>query len=56
MKKQQNQELSTRLEAKGAEALFGGASTNDMKRKLGAPDGRPLDDFLSTLAIKPACR
>jgi DNA-damage-inducible protein D len=52
MKKQQNQELSTRLEAKGDEALFGGANTNDMKRKLGAPDSRPLADFLSTLAIK----
>ena len=52
MKKQQIQELSTRFEAKGDEALFGGASTNDMKRKLGAPDSRPLADFLSTLAIK----
>lgn len=52
MKKQQIQELSTRFEAKGDEALFGGASTNDMKRKLGAPDGRPLADFLTTLAIK----
>jgi hypothetical protein len=51
MKKQQIQELSTRFEAKGDEALFGGASTNDMKRKLGAPDGRPLADFLITLAI-----
>ena len=51
MKKQQNQEFSTRLEAKGDQVLFG-ASINDMKRKLGAPDGRPLADFLSTLAIK----
>lgn len=38
--------------SKGDQALFGGASTNDMKRKLGAPDSRPLADFLSTLAIK----
>jgi len=40
------------IRSKGDQALFGGASTNDMKRKLGAPDGRPLADFLSTLAIK----
>lgn len=51
MKKEQIQELSSRFEAKGDQALFG-ASTNDMKRKLGAPDGRPFADFLSTLAIK----
>lgn len=40
------------IRSKGDQALFGGASTNDMKRKLGAPDGRPLADFFSTLAIK----
>ena len=40
------------IRSKGDQALFGGASTNDMKRKLGVPDGRPLADFLSTLAIK----
>jgi DNA-damage-inducible protein D len=40
------------IRSKGDQALFGGASTNDMKRKLGAPDARPLADFLSTLAIK----
>ena len=40
------------IRSKGDQALFGGASTNDMKRKLGAPDSRPLADFLSTLAIK----
>lgn len=51
MKKQQVQELFARLEAKGDQALFG-ASTNDLERKLGAPDGRPLADFFSTLAIK----
>jgi DNA-damage-inducible protein D len=39
------------IRSNGDQALFG-ASTNDMKRKLGAPDGRPLADFLSTLAIK----
>jgi DNA-damage-inducible protein D len=39
------------IRSNGDQALFG-ASTNDMKLKLGAPDGRPLEDFLSTLAIK----
>lgn len=37
---------------KGDQALFGGLSTNDMKRKLGVPDNRPLADFLPTLTIK----
>lgn len=40
------------IRSKGDQALFGGASTNDMKRTLGVPDSRPLADFLSTLAIK----
>lgn len=40
------------IRSKGDQALFGGATTNDMKGKLGAPDSRPLADFLSTLAIK----
>lgn len=40
------------IRSKGDQALFGGASTNDMKRMLGTPAGRPLADFLSTLAIK----
>ncbi len=40
------------IRSKGDQALFGGASTNDMKRRLGVPDSRPLADFLSTLAIK----
>jgi DNA-damage-inducible protein D len=32
--------------------LFGGFSTNDMKRKLQIPDNSPLADFLPTLPIK----
>jgi len=32
--------------------LFGGFSTNDMKRKLMIPGSRPLADFLPTLTIK----
>ena len=40
------------IRSKGDHALFGGFSTNDMKRKLGVPAGRPLADFLPTLTIK----
>jgi len=40
------------IRSKGDQALFGGFSTNDMKRKLMVPDGRPLADFLPTLTIK----
>jgi DNA-damage-inducible protein D len=40
------------IRSKGDQALFGGFSTNDMKRKLQVPDNRPLADFLSTLTIK----
>jgi len=40
------------IRSKGDQALFGGFSTNDMKRKLGLPANRPLADFLPTLTIK----
>ncbi len=40
------------IRSKGDEALFGGFSTNDMKKKLGIPSNRPLADFLPTLTIK----
>ena len=40
------------IRSKGDQALFGGFTTNDMKRKLSVPDGRPLADFLPTLTIK----
>ncbi len=40
------------IRSKGDQALFGGFSTNDMKRKLGIPENRPLADFLPTLTIK----
>ncbi|MBL0128800.1 MAG: DNA damage-inducible protein D [Flavobacteriales bacterium] len=40
------------IRSKGDQALFGGFSTGDMKRKLGVPDSRPLADFLPTLTIK----
>lgn len=40
------------IRSKGDQALFGGFSTNDMKKKLDVPDSKPLADFLPTLTIK----
>lgn len=40
-----------RIRSKGDKALFGGKSTQDMKKKLGVKDNRPLADFLPTLTI-----
>ena len=40
------------IRSKGDQALFGGFSTGDMKRKLAVPKGRALADFLPTLTIK----
>jgi DNA-damage-inducible protein D len=40
------------IRSKGDQALFGGFSTNDMKRKMGVPENRALADFLPTLTIK----
>jgi len=40
------------IRSQGDKALFGGFSTQDMKRKLLVPDGKPLADFLPTLIIK----
>jgi DNA-damage-inducible protein D len=40
------------IRSKGDQALFGGKSTNDMKRILKIPESRPLADFLPTLTIK----
>ncbi|MBI5740170.1 MAG: DNA damage-inducible protein D [Nitrospirae bacterium] len=40
------------IRSRGDQALFGGYSTNEMKRKLTVPAGRPLADFLPTLTIK----
>lgn len=41
-----------RILSKGDAALFGGMTTLDMKKRMQVPDGRPLADFLPTLAIK----
>lgn len=40
------------IRSRGDQALFGGYSTQEMKKKLAIPDGRPLADFLPTLTIK----
>lgn len=40
-----------RIRSKGDTALFGGKSTQEMKRKLGVNEKRPLADFLPTLTI-----
>src|SRR5690554_3480153 len=40
------------IRSKGDHALFGGRTTNDMKRILQVPVNRPLADFLPTLTIK----
>lgn len=41
-----------RIKSKGDAALFGGQTTRDMKKRLGAPESRPLADFLPTITIK----
>ena len=40
-----------RIRSKGDTALFGGFTTEDMKRRLGVSSSRPLADFLPTLTI-----
>lgn len=40
-----------RIRSKGDTILFGGKSTQDMKKKLGVNDNRPLADFRPTLTI-----
>jgi DNA-damage-inducible protein D len=40
------------IRSQGDKALFGGFATQDMKRKLGVSNSRPLADFLPTLTIK----
>ena len=45
-------ESFARIRSKGDTALFGGRTTQDMKRKLRVPATRPLADFLPTITIK----
>ena len=41
-----------RVRSRGDQALFGGLTTLQMKKKLGMPQNRPLADFLPTITIK----
>ena len=41
-----------RIRSRGDQALFGGRTTFEMKKKLGVPEKRPLADFLPTITIK----
>lgn len=41
-----------RIRSKGDQALFGGFTTLQMKKKLNIPENRPLADFLPTITIK----
>ena len=41
-----------RIRSKGDQALFGGKTTIQMKRKLAVPKSRTLADFLPTITIK----
>jgi DNA-damage-inducible protein D len=47
-----DQDSFARIRSKGDHALFGGLTTQDMKRKLGSPSSRPLADFPPTITIK----
>jgi DNA-damage-inducible protein D len=42
----------SRIRRKGDQALFGGATTRQMKKQLGVPKGRALADYLPTIALK----
>jgi len=41
-----------RIRSKGDQALFGGNTTLEMKKRMGIPQSRPLADFLPTITIK----
>ncbi len=47
-----NERSFARIRSKGDQALFGGKTTQDMKKRLNVPQGRPLADFLPTITIK----
>ena len=47
-----NDQSFGRIRSKGDRALFGGATTQDMKDRLCVPRGRALADFLPTITIK----
>lgn len=41
-----------RIRSKGDQALFGGVTTNEMKKRLGVSQNRALADFLPTITLK----
>ena len=47
-----NEQSFASIRSKGDQALFGGFTTAEMKKKLGVPTARALADFLPTLTIK----
>jgi DNA-damage-inducible protein D len=47
-----NNESFARIRSKGDQALFGGLTTHDMKKKMQVAESRPLADFLPTITIK----
>ncbi len=42
----------SRIRSRGDQALFGGVTTLQMKKRLGTPENRALADFLPTITIK----
>jgi DNA-damage-inducible protein D len=48
----ENEQGFRRIRTKGDQALFGGVTTRQMKRRLHVPKGRALADFLPTITIK----
>jgi DNA-damage-inducible protein D len=42
----------SRIRTKGDQALFGGVTTRQMKKRLRVPKGRAMADFLPTITIK----
>jgi DNA-damage-inducible protein D len=48
----ENEQGFRRIRTKGDQALFGGVTTRQMKRRLRVPKGRALADFLPTITIK----
>ena len=48
----EDEEGFRRIRTKGDQALFGGVTTRQMKRRLRVPKGRALADFLPTITIK----
>ena len=47
-----DQDSFGRIRSKGDQALFGGFTTSQMKKRLSVPDNRPLADFLPTITIR----